>query len=123
VSQHPVRTGADLGRFEFLRTWDIATSISLTHPLLKEFVKDYLNSGFMRDLPYGLELLGEKLLDVSHLPFSHHSVAGFDRDDTRPLNLRSLSLQERTERAAQEVQSVHFELDLSYNATARIPLL
>jgi phenylpropionate dioxygenase-like ring-hydroxylating dioxygenase large terminal subunit len=31
---------------------------------------------FMRDLPYGFELLGENLLDLAHLPFSHHGVGG-----------------------------------------------
>jgi hypothetical protein len=29
---------------------------------------------FMQDLPYGMELLGENLLDLSNLPFSHHFV-------------------------------------------------
>ena len=40
---------------------------------------------FQRDLPYGYELLGENLLDLSHLPFSHHSVGGLDRESGGPI--------------------------------------
>jgi pheophorbide a oxygenase len=47
--------------------------------------------GFQRDLPYGFELLGENLVDVSHLPFSHHSVGTLNRDDGRPVPLEMLS--------------------------------
>ena len=73
-------------------------------PLLEQFVKDYPNTCFMRDLPYGLELLGENLLDISHLPFSHHSVGGFYRQDARPLHLRTLSEKERLVLAQEEHQ-------------------
>ena len=46
-------------------------------PLLEEWYKIRGDSScFMRDLPYGYELLGENLLDLSHLPFSHHGVGG-----------------------------------------------
>ena len=41
--------------------------------------------GFQRDLPYGYELLGENLADISHLPFSHHSVGTLNRVDGRRL--------------------------------------
>eukprot|EP00539_Tryblionella_compressa_P004066 CAMPEP_0178750426 /NCGR_PEP_ID=MMETSP0744-20121128/9974_1 /TAXON_ID=913974 /ORGANISM="Nitzschia punctata, Strain CCMP561" /LENGTH=363 /DNA_ID=CAMNT_0020403979 /DNA_START=128 /DNA_END=1215 /DNA_ORIENTATION=+ len=45
---------------------------------------------FMRDLPYGYELLGENLLDLSHLPFSHHSVGYLSRDLGGPLPFQML---------------------------------
>ncbi|CAB9497286.1 Pheophorbide a oxygenase [Seminavis robusta] len=75
-------------------------------PLLQQFLKDYPDSGYMRDLPYGMELLGENLADLSHLPFSHHSVAGFDRNDAKPLNLKLWSEEERTKAAKKEVKAV-----------------
>lgn len=31
-----------------------------------------LSKWFMRDAPYGVEVLFENLLDPTHLPFSHH---------------------------------------------------
>jgi pheophorbide a oxygenase len=46
---------------------------------------------FQRDLPYGYELLGENLLDLSHLPFSHHSVGGLKREFAGPLPFVMLS--------------------------------
>ena len=59
--------------------------------------------GFQRDLPYGYELLGENLADISHLPFSHHSVGTLNRADGRLemlQNLQKLILQSyRTIRA------------------------
>ncbi|CAB9529544.1 TIC 55, chloroplastic [Seminavis robusta] len=53
--------------------------------------------GFMRDLPYGFEYLGENLVDASHLPFSHHSVGALNRNDGRPVPLHMLSHSERVE--------------------------
>jgi pheophorbide a oxygenase len=48
-----------------------------TFPLLDQWVEARgENSCFMRDLPYGYELLAENLLDLAHLPFSHHGVGG-----------------------------------------------
>ena len=47
--------------------------------------------GYQRDLPYGYELLGENLLDISHLPFSHHGVGALNRGDGRPVPLVMLS--------------------------------
>jgi len=46
---------------------------------------------FQRDLPYGFELLGENLADISHLPFSHHSVGALNRGDGRPVPLEMIS--------------------------------
>ncbi|KAL7546528.1 hypothetical protein ACHAWF_009940, partial [Thalassiosira exigua] len=55
--------------------------------------------GFQRDLPYGLEYLGENLADISHLPFSHHSVGTLNREDGRPVPLEMLSAAEKVETA------------------------
>lgn len=44
-----------------------------------------------------MEYLGENLLDLSHLPFSHHSVGGLDRQLGRELPLRAMSEKERKE--------------------------
>jgi phenylpropionate dioxygenase-like ring-hydroxylating dioxygenase large terminal subunit len=79
---------------------------------MEEYIKEYPESGFMRDLPYGLELLGENLLDISHLPFSHHSVGGFCREDARPLQLRALSKKERLQSIKQEAEAVDIHEDL-----------
>ena len=57
----------------------VTTPLPVSH-LLTEYLKDYPGAGFMRDLPYGYELLAENLLDISHLPFSHHGTGGFNRN-------------------------------------------
>mmetsp|Transcript_45548 Transcript_45548/g.110835 ORF Transcript_45548/g.110835 Transcript_45548/m.110835 type:complete len:385 (+) Transcript_45548:171-1325(+) len=51
---------------------------------------------FQRDLPYGYELLGENLLDLSHLPFSHHSVGGLDRESGGPIPFVMLSDEQKS---------------------------
>ena len=72
-------------------------------PLLKSFHEEFGDGcAFMRDLPYGMELLGENLADLSHLPFSHHSVGGLARDQGCPLPLRMLSESEKEEKAEWE---------------------
>jgi pheophorbide a oxygenase len=78
-------------------TWDMAKSIPLPiSPLVRRAYENYgADACFMRDLPYGMELLGENLLDLSHLPFSHHSVGGLDRNFGGELPLRMMSEQER----------------------------
>jgi pheophorbide a oxygenase len=61
--------------------------------LLQRHVDFYGNdAGFMRDLPYGMELLGENLLDLSHLPFSHHSVGGLKRELGMELQLKRVTV-------------------------------
>ena len=55
--------------------------------------------GFMRDLPYGMEYLGENLADISHLPFSHHSVGSLNREDGCPVPLEMLTETQRLETA------------------------
>jgi len=52
---------------------------------------------FMRDLPYGYELLGENLLDLSHLPFSHHGVGGLQRKMGGELPFKMLSASQRSQ--------------------------
>jgi len=87
-------------------TVDLSTTIRLpSSPLLKEHVDKFgFDACYMRDLPYGMELLGENLLDLSHLPFSHHSVGNLKRDYGGPLPTRMLSEQERIEYAKWEQQ-------------------
>lgn len=72
-------------------------------PLVQKAYEKYgADACFMRDLPYGMELLGENLLDLSHLPFSHHSVGGLDRNMGGELPLRMMSEKERIEYAKWE---------------------
>lgn len=106
IQNYPVREAAGM-----LWVWpdlirDKAESTPLhVSNLLKEYIKGYPGAGFMRDLPYGYELLAENLLDVSHLPFSHHGTGGFDRDQARPLNLKLMSQKERVRAAEQEAHN------------------
>mmetsp|Transcript_44318 Transcript_44318/g.93103 ORF Transcript_44318/g.93103 Transcript_44318/m.93103 type:complete len:597 (+) Transcript_44318:75-1865(+) len=69
-----------------------------TFPTLTEAVEERGDQiCFMRDLPYGYELLGENLLDLSHLPFSHHGVGNLKRDLGGPLPFRMLPASERSD--------------------------
>lgn len=43
----------------------------------------------MRELPYGLDILLENVLDPSHVPFSHHGVIG-DRNKVMPSILQTI---------------------------------
>jgi len=66
-------------------------------PLLEKTVQEKGDSAcFMRDLPYGYELLGENLLDLSHLPFSHHGVGGLERNLGGELPFKMLSASQRS---------------------------
>ena len=75
-------------------------------PLLQRAVAERMGDGFgfMRDLPYGYELLGENLLDLSHLPFSHHGIGSLNRDKGGPVPFRSLSVEERKQVCIDEQQ-------------------
>ena len=42
-------------------------------------------SCFMRDVPYGFEVLAENLLDPAHLPFAHHGVMQLNRSQAAPM--------------------------------------
>mmetsp|Transcript_17413 Transcript_17413/g.31489 ORF Transcript_17413/g.31489 Transcript_17413/m.31489 type:complete len:409 (+) Transcript_17413:3-1229(+) len=72
-------------------------------PLVRESYEKFgADACFMRDLPYGMELLGENLLDLSHLPFSHHGVGKLQRDMGGELPLRVMGGQERVDYARWE---------------------
>lgn len=58
-------------------------------PLLQKWHAQYGNDCvFMRDVACGMELLGESLVDVSQLPFLHHSKAGMDREKATSIDLK-----------------------------------
>lgn len=68
-----------------------------TLPVLEKSIESFGDSlCFMRDLPYGYELLGENLLDLSHLPFSHHGVGGLKRDLGVELKFKMLSTSQKS---------------------------
>jgi len=104
VRSYPVRLGAGM-----LWVWTdpdgyseddgapLAESIRLPiDPMLEKFVDRYGPSCcFQRDLPYGMELLGENLIDLSHLPYAHHSLGQLRRELGRDLPTRMLSRSER----------------------------
>lgn len=49
---------------------------------------------FMREMPYGYDILLENVLDPSHVPFSHHGVIG-DRNKVMPSRMHTVeSIQE-----------------------------
>lgn len=75
---------------------------------------------YMRDLPYGFELLGENLSDLSHLPFSHHSVGLLKREIGGPLPLRMLSTSEKLEHAEWEKEYIQQQ---QHDGTDVSPLL
>ena len=89
-------------------TFDMAKSIPLPiSPLVQRAYSNYgADACFMRDLPYGAELLGENLLDLSHLPFSHHNVGGLNRELGGELVLRMMSEKERVAYAMWEEEFV-----------------
>ncbi|KAL7457120.1 hypothetical protein ACHAWC_008591 [Mediolabrus comicus] len=89
-------------------TFDVAKSIPLPiSPLVRRAYSNFgADACFMRDLPYGMELLGENLLDLSHLPFSHHNVGGLSRELGGELVLRMMSEKERVAYALWEEEFV-----------------
>lgn len=86
--------------------WEQSQSIPLPiNPLLDQWVDKFgPASVFQRDLPYGIEILGENLLDLSHLPYAHHSVGGLQRELGKELPTRMLSQQEKIDYAEWEQQ-------------------
>ncbi len=66
-----------------------------TFPLLQQKASEWEQAEttqvFMRDLPYGMEILAENLLDLAHLPFSHHGVGPLDREMGTELSFKMLS--------------------------------
>lgn len=49
----------------------------------------YMHPWFMRDMPFGADILLENVLDPSHVPFSHHGVIG-NRDKVMPQSMHVL---------------------------------
>lgn len=106
VKSYPVREAAGLiwvWSDPNSESFSLAESIDLPiSPLVRRFLRYDDSTTFMRDLPYGMEILGENLIDLSHLPFSHHGVGQLDRKDEKIINIRKLSYSEREERARKE---------------------
>ena len=74
-------------------------------PMLKQWERQYPQSAYQRDLPYGYELLCENVIDMAHLPFSHHNVLS-DRDEAGvPLPFRMLSTLEKEQVWKKEISS------------------
>jgi phenylpropionate dioxygenase-like ring-hydroxylating dioxygenase large terminal subunit len=110
VASYPTRERAGL-----LWVWtDPTTAATLSttvplpvDPLLDRFIDHFGNdAAYMRDLPYGMELLGENLVDLSHLPFAHHSVGGLRRDLGGELPTKMLSQSAKVEKAAWEKEYI-----------------
>jgi len=109
VQNYPVRIAA-----EMLWVWADPSSYDEQakletlpiSPLLQRAAAETRSDGFgfMRDLPYGYELLGENLLDLSHLPFSHHGIGSLNRDKGGPIPFRPLSVEERKQVCIDEQQ-------------------
>ena len=49
----------------------------------------YVHHRFMREMPYGHDILLENVLDPSHVPFSHHGVIG-DRNKVMPSRMQAI---------------------------------
>jgi len=83
----------------------LGSSICLpVNPILERFTEKYGDDAcFMRDLPYGMEILGENLIDLSHLPYAHHSVGSLKREIGKELPTRMMSAKEREEYAKWEL--------------------
>jgi len=98
VQTYPTRTaGGMLWVWTDPSSEEVGKTIRLpVSPLLEKAIDKYGNDFvFMRDLPYGMEILGENLLDLSHLPFSHHSVGSLSRYDAMDLPCRMVPRKER----------------------------
>jgi len=91
-----------------LNTAPLADALPLPiSPMLKQWERQYPQAAYQRDLPYGYELLAENVIDMSHLPFTHHNVLS-DRDDAGvPLPLRMLSVAEKERVWEKEAASVY----------------
>jgi pheophorbide a oxygenase len=107
----PVASYPTSERVGLLWVWtdpDTATTLSTTvplpvDPLLDRYVDNFgTDACYMRDLPYGMELLGENLVDLSHLPFAHHSIGSLRRDLGGEMPTRMLSQSQKVENAAWE---------------------
>lgn len=107
VNSYPVRIGGGMiWVWTDADTTPFAETIPLPiSPMLKQWERQYPQSAYQRDLPYGYELLCENVIDASHLPFAHHDVLS-DRDEAGvPLPFRMLSTLEKEQVWEKEVSS------------------
>lgn len=129
VQAYPVRVRAGM-----LWVWtdptsakDVAGTVPLpVNPLLDRYV-DHFGPGacFMRDLPYGMEILGENLADLSHLPFAHHSLGSLKRELGVLLPMRMVSESGRAKNSAWEKQMPYNKQDVvlpTYEAEVMDPV-
>lgn len=108
VASYPVQIGAgivwvwpDESSSPFAETVPLPIS-----PMLHQWEKEYPQSAYQREIPYGYELLAENVIDMSHLPFSHHEVLS-SRDNGVHLPLKMLSLDEKEKVWEKERSSIY----------------
>lgn len=108
VASYPVKIGAgivwvwpDESSSPFAETVPIPIS-----PMLQQWEKEYPQSAYQREIPYGYELLAENVIDMSHLPFSHHEVLS-SRDNGVHLPFKMLSLDEKEKLWEKESSSIY----------------
>mmetsp|Transcript_23667 Transcript_23667/g.28898 ORF Transcript_23667/g.28898 Transcript_23667/m.28898 type:complete len:596 (+) Transcript_23667:190-1977(+) len=108
VASYPVQIGAGI-----VWVWPdesssaFAGSVPLPiSPMLQQWEKEYAQSAFQREMPYGYELLAENVIDMSHLPFSHHEVLS-SRNNGVQLPFKMLSLDEKEKVWEKESSSIY----------------
>ena len=108
VASYPVQIGAgivwvwpDESSSAFAQTVPLPIS-----PMLQQWQKEYPQSAYQREIPYGYELLAENVIDMSHLPFSHHEVLS-SRDNGVHLPFKMLSLDEKEKVWEKECSSIY----------------
>lgn len=108
VVSYPVQIGAgivwvwpDESSSPFAETVPLPIS-----PMLQQWEKEYPQSAYQREIPYGYELLAENVIDMSHLPFSHHEVLS-SRDNGVQLPFKMLSLDEKEKIWEKERSSIY----------------
>ena len=108
VASYPVQIGAgivwvwpDESSSPFAETIPLPIS-----PMLQQWQKEYPQSAYQREIPYGYELLAENVIDMSHLPFSHHEVLS-SRDNGVHLPFKMLSLDEKENVWEKESSSIY----------------
>lgn len=108
VASYPVQIGAgivwiwpDESSSPFAETVPLPIS-----PMLQQWEKEYPQSAYQREIPYGYELLAENVIDMSHLPFSHHEVLS-SRDNGVHLPFKMLSLDEKEKVWEKEISSIY----------------
>jgi phenylpropionate dioxygenase-like ring-hydroxylating dioxygenase large terminal subunit len=74
-------------------------------PMLQQWHKEYPQSAYQREIPYGYELLAENVIDLSHLPYAHHQVLS-SREHGVHLPFKMLSLGEKEKVWEKESSSI-----------------